>query len=87
LLGVTHDAAMLSPARALGDRELWPKLKELLLEWIEDGDNEESLVPQWNASLRFDQRAALPGVKVPVPSPPSPKTSKPRPRTAKNSRG
>ena len=23
-------------------------------------------MPQWDASLRFDQRAALPGVKVPV---------------------
>ncbi len=66
MMGVTHYAAMLYPARALGDRELWPKLKALLLEWIEDGDNEESLVPQWDASLRFDQREALPGVKVPV---------------------
>ena len=46
-MGVTHYAAMLYPARALGDRVLWPKLKALLLEWIEDGDNEESLVPQW----------------------------------------
>jgi pimeloyl-ACP methyl ester carboxylesterase len=66
MMGVTHYAAMLYPARALGDRVLWPKLKALLLEWIEDGDNEQSLVPQWDASLRFDQRAALPGVKVPV---------------------
>ena len=66
MMGVTHYAAMLYPARALGDRVLWPKLKALLLEWIDDGDNEQSLVPQWDASLRFDQRAALPGVKVPV---------------------
>lgn len=66
MMGVTHYAAMLYPARALGDRVLWPKLKALLLEWMEDGDNEESLVPQWDASLRFDQRSALPGVKVPV---------------------
>ena len=66
MLGVTHDAAMLYPARALGDCALWPKLNAPLLEWVEGGENEESLVPQWDASLRFDQRAALPGVKVPV---------------------
>ena len=66
MMGVTHYAAMLYPARALGDRVLWPKLKALMLEWMESGENEESLVPQWDASLRFDQRAALSGVKVPV---------------------
>ncbi len=57
---------MLYPARALGDCALWPKLNAPLLEWVEGGENEESLVPQWDASLRFVQRAALPGVKVPV---------------------
>ena len=77
---------MLSPARALGDRALWPKLKTLLMEWMEEGSNEESLVPQWDASFRFDQRAALPG-EGPVPSSPSPRTCKPRPRTAKSSPG
>lgn len=66
MMGVTHYASMLYPARALGDRELWPRLKELLLEWIESGDNEESLLPQWDASLRFDQRERLPSVRVPV---------------------
>jgi pimeloyl-ACP methyl ester carboxylesterase len=66
MMGVAHYAAMLYPARALGDRVLWPKLKALMLEWMDSGENEESLVPQWDASLRFDQRAALPGVKVPV---------------------
>ena len=66
MMGVAHYAAMLYPARALGDRELWPKLKALRLEWMDSGENETSLVPQWDASLRFDQRADLPGVKVPV---------------------
>jgi pimeloyl-ACP methyl ester carboxylesterase len=65
MMGVTHYAAMLYPARALGDRDLWPQLKALLMEWMDSGENEESLVSQWDASLRFDQRAALPGVKVP----------------------
>jgi pimeloyl-ACP methyl ester carboxylesterase len=66
MMGVTHYAAMLYPARALGDRDLWPKLKALLLEWMDSGENEESLVPQWDASLRFDQRAALRSVKASV---------------------
>ncbi len=66
MMGVTHYAAMLYPAKALGDRVLWPKLKALMLEWMDSGENEESLVPQWDASLRFDQRAQLPGVQVPV---------------------
>ena len=57
---------MLYPARALGDRVLWPKLKALMLEWMDSGENEESLVPQWDASLRFDQREALRGVQAPV---------------------
>ena len=66
MMGVTHYASMLYPARALGDRVLWPKLKDLLLEWIDSGENEESLVPQWDTSLRYDQRAALPQVRVPL---------------------
>jgi len=66
MMGVAHYAAMLYPARALGDRDLWPRLKALMLEWMDSGDNEESLVPQWDASLRFDQREALRGVTVPV---------------------
>jgi pimeloyl-ACP methyl ester carboxylesterase len=65
MMGVTHYACMLYPARALGDRVLWPKLKALMLEWMESGDNETSLVPQWDASLRFDQREQLPSVRVP----------------------
>ena len=66
MMGVTHYASMLYPARALGDRVLWPKLKDLLLEWIDSGENEESLIPQWDTSLRYDQRAALPQVRVPL---------------------
>jgi pimeloyl-ACP methyl ester carboxylesterase len=66
MMGVIHYASMLYPACALGDRELWPKLRDLLLEWMDSGENEASLVPQWDASLRFDQRAELPNVKAPV---------------------
>jgi pimeloyl-ACP methyl ester carboxylesterase len=66
MMGVTHYAPMLYPARVLGDRELWPALRERLLAWMDSGENEASLIPQWEASLRFDQRAALPGVRVPL---------------------
>jgi pimeloyl-ACP methyl ester carboxylesterase len=66
MMGVAHYASMLYPARALGDRVLWPKLKALMLEWMESGENEESLVSQWDASLRFDQRDRLPSVRVPM---------------------
>src|SRR4029077_887626 len=66
MMGVTHYAAMCYPARALGDRELWPKLRELMLAWMDSGENERSLIPQWEASLRFDQRAELPSVRVPM---------------------
>jgi pimeloyl-ACP methyl ester carboxylesterase len=64
-MGVTHYAAMLYPARVLGDRTLWPRLRRELAEWIGSGDNEASLIPQWEASLRFDQRHALKTVRVP----------------------
>lgn len=66
MMGVTHYAPMLYPARVLGDRELWPRLKELLVAWMDSGENEASLIPQWEASLRFDQRDALRGVRVPM---------------------
>jgi pimeloyl-ACP methyl ester carboxylesterase len=66
MMGVTHYAAMCYPARALGDRELWPKLRELLLAWMDSGENETSLIPQWDASLRFDQRGQLGSAQVPV---------------------
>ena len=65
-MAVTHYAAMLYPARVLGDRELWPKIRQLLTEWTDAGDNEESLVAQWEPSLLFDQREQLPRVRVPM---------------------
>jgi pimeloyl-ACP methyl ester carboxylesterase len=66
MMAVAHYAAMLYPARVLGDRELWPKLKALLLEWTETGEGESSVIPQWEASLRYDQRDRLSSVQVPV---------------------
>ncbi|MDZ4736724.1 MAG: alpha/beta hydrolase [Rhodospirillaceae bacterium] len=66
MMGVSHYSATLYPAKALGDRELWPRLKELMLEWMDSGENEGSLVSQWDAALRYDQRDRLPSVRVPV---------------------
>jgi len=66
MMAVTHYAATMYPARVLGDRELWPKLRAELLAWIETGENEVSLVPQWEACLLYDQRHRLPGCTVPM---------------------
>jgi thioesterase CepJ len=66
MMGVTHYAPMLYPARVLGDREMWPRIRDDLLAWMDSGENEASLIPQWEASLRFDQRGRLPDVRVPM---------------------
>jgi pimeloyl-ACP methyl ester carboxylesterase len=66
MMAVTHYAPTLYPARVLGDRELWPKLRAELLEWIGSGANEMSLIPQWEACLLFDQRDQLPRCTVPM---------------------
>ena len=50
MMAVCHYAATMYPARALGDRELWPKLKGDLLEWIESGENEAAQRYQDNAA-------------------------------------
>lgn len=55
-MAIAHYAAMLYPAAALGDRKLWPFLKSLLREWIDSGDSETTVIPQWRVSLEFDQR-------------------------------
>ena len=65
-MAVVHNAAMMFPARVLGDRELWPKLRADLESWLSTDDNERSLIPQWEASLRYDQMEALPACPVPM---------------------
>jgi pimeloyl-ACP methyl ester carboxylesterase len=66
MMGVIHYAAMLYPARVLGDPELWPRLRAELLEWMASGENETSLIPQWDMCVAFDQRDRLPGCRVPL---------------------
>ena len=66
MFAVTHYAAMLYPAKVLGDRELWPKLRDELADWLASDANEESLIPQWEACLRYDQTEELPSCMVPM---------------------
>jgi len=66
MMGVAHYAAMLYPARVLGDPELWPRIRDDLLEWMDSGENEESLIPQWEACLSFDQTDQLRTCTVPL---------------------
>src|SRR6266516_3580798 len=66
MMAVTHYAATMYPARVLGDRELWPKLRQELVAWIDSGDNEASWIPQWEACLLYDQRERLPACTVPM---------------------
>ncbi len=66
MMAVTHYAAFQYPARVLGDRELWPKLRDELVAWIDSGENEVSLVPQWEACLLYDQVDRLPACDVPM---------------------
>jgi len=66
MMAVTHYAAMYYPARVLGDRELWPKLRDELLEYYETDTAEESLIPQWEPCVRFDQTDRLPSCTVPM---------------------
>jgi pimeloyl-ACP methyl ester carboxylesterase len=66
MMGVVHYAAMLYPAHVLGDEDLWAKIREDLLEWMGSGENEDSLIAQWDPCLNFDQTARLPGCTVPL---------------------
>lgn len=65
-MGVTHYATMLYPARVLGDPDLWPGIREDLVEWMGSGQNETSLLAQWEPCLTFDQTDRLPHCRVPL---------------------
>jgi pimeloyl-ACP methyl ester carboxylesterase len=66
MMAVAHNAMMMFPARVLGDRELWPRLRADLVEWLSTDDNERSLIPQWEACLLYDQMEALRRCAVPM---------------------
>jgi pimeloyl-ACP methyl ester carboxylesterase len=66
LLGATHYLAFLYPARALTDPVLYPKLRDEMLRWIDSGENEKSLIGQWDACCTFDCVDDLPSCNVPM---------------------
>ena len=66
MMAVTHYAAMYYPARVLGDRELWPKLRDELLEYYLTDTAEDSLIAQWEPCVLFDQTTRLPDCHVPL---------------------
>ncbi len=66
MMAVIHYAAMYYPARVLGDRVLWPKLRDELLEYYQTDTAEDSLITQWLPCVLFDQRAQLPQCQVPM---------------------
>jgi pimeloyl-ACP methyl ester carboxylesterase len=66
MMAVCHYAAMYYPARVLGDRELWPRLRDELLEYYETDTNEESLIAQWLPCVEYDQTERLPHCTVPL---------------------
>jgi pimeloyl-ACP methyl ester carboxylesterase len=61
-----HYAAQLYPARVLGDDEAWARLKGWLKERNFAEDNEESLIPQWQACIDFDVVDRLPEITTPM---------------------
>ena len=63
-MGVCHYAAMLHPADELGDEETWEVLKASYSQF--EGDNEKSLIGQWDACDTFDVVDRLPGCSVPL---------------------
>jgi pimeloyl-ACP methyl ester carboxylesterase len=66
LFALTHYAAQLYPARALGDDGQWERIKSWLIERDFVKDNEESLIPQWQACIDFDVAERLPEVATPL---------------------
>jgi pimeloyl-ACP methyl ester carboxylesterase len=66
MMAVIHYAAMYYPARVLGDRELWPKLRDELLAYYETDTAEDSLIAQWEPCVLFDQTDRLPHCRVPM---------------------
>jgi len=66
MMATIHYAAMFYPAKVLGDRELWPKLRDELFGFYADGGEEASLIAQWLPCVTFDQTEQLPHCMVPM---------------------
>lgn len=66
---IAHQASMLYPAQALGDRLLWPRLQRLLREWVESGQASNTVQTQWSASVSYDQRSSFQQQNAPFACP------------------
>ena len=66
MMALTHYAAMAYPARVLGDRILWPKLREELLPLFETPSENDTVISQWEPCALYDQRDQLPRCQVPM---------------------
>ena len=69
MMALTHYAAMAYPARVLGDRELWPKLREELLPLFMKSHatpEEDTVISQWEPCALYDQREQLKQCRVPM---------------------
>jgi pimeloyl-ACP methyl ester carboxylesterase len=65
LFAVTHYAAELYPSRALADPQLWETIKEFMGAAF-PGENERSLIPQWQACVDFDIADRLAHCRTPL---------------------
>jgi pimeloyl-ACP methyl ester carboxylesterase len=65
-MAFVHYMAMFYPAKVLGDRELYARLKEETLPYYMTGGEEDSLVAQWLPCVLFDQTEQLPDCMVPM---------------------
>jgi pimeloyl-ACP methyl ester carboxylesterase len=63
---LVHYAAQLYPARMLGDDEAWARIKAWLVERNFTADNEQSLIPQWQACIDFDVVDRLGEITTPL---------------------
>ena len=61
-----HYMAMFYPAKVLGDRELYAKLKEETLPYYMAGGEEDSIEAQWLPCVLYDQTEQLPDCHVPM---------------------
>lgn len=62
---LAHYAFLLYPASALGDDQLWERLRELVAGDFAERDG-EMLAAQWQACLDYDSAERLPGCQVPL---------------------
>jgi pimeloyl-ACP methyl ester carboxylesterase len=61
MMAITHYAAQFYPAAVLGDAEAWARIRDWHVQVGFVDNNEQSLIPQWQACIDFDVVDRLPG--------------------------